>query len=143
TVEAADPALLPQGSVAFTIGNNGNEDLMVVAEVQTRAGVDYDGIVRALRSQIASIHNLPLRCLVLVRKRAVPKTMSGKVRRHETRRMWLAGELPALHVWELSAPATQPGQVADANNGSGRAIAAWLKREITRVTGEDADWSGG
>ena len=143
TVEAADPALLPQGSVAFGIGNNGNEGLMVVAEVQTRAGVDYDGIVRALRSQIASRHNLPLRRLVLVRKRAVPKTTSGKVRRHETRRMWLAGELRPLHVWELSAPAAQRGQVAHASNGSGRAIAAWLKREITRVTGEDADWTGG
>ena len=50
----------------------------------------------AVRSRIGSALALPVADVVLVRRGRIPKTTSGKVRRAELRRRYLAGELERL-----------------------------------------------
>ena len=86
-------------AVAFSIPDKSSEQLCVVAETGHRnvSGETYSTMVEAIRSSIISefgirphIHIAP--------KRTIPTTTSGKVRRQETRRMFLANELRSVHV---------------------------------------------
>ena len=86
-------------AVAFSIPDKSSEQLCVVAETGHRnvSGETYSTMVEAISSSIISefgirphIHIAP--------KRTIPTTTSGKVRRQETRRMFLANELRSVHV---------------------------------------------
>ena len=95
-VEAAvmrtDPAF--RIAVAFSIDGDSSEELCVVAEAgyQDVTAELYSKMVEAIRSSVTSefgirphVHICP--------KRTIPTTTSGKVRRQETRRMFLANVL--------------------------------------------------
>jgi acyl-CoA synthetase (AMP-forming)/AMP-acid ligase II len=97
TVGRADPAV--RKVVAFAIPGDNSEQLCVVAEVgqpQVTAHV-HARLVEAIRSSVTSefgvrphVHIGP--------KRTVPTTTSGKVRRQEARRMFLADELVSVPI---------------------------------------------
>jgi acyl-CoA synthetase (AMP-forming)/AMP-acid ligase II len=86
-------------AVAFSIPDKSSEQLCVVAETGHRevSAESHSKMLAAIRSSIISevgirphIHIAP--------KRTIPTTTSGKVRRQETRRLFLANELCSVHV---------------------------------------------
>jgi acyl-CoA synthetase (AMP-forming)/AMP-acid ligase II len=86
-------------AVAFSIPDKSTEQLCVVAETGHRevSAELHSTMLEAIRSSIISefgirphVHIAP--------KRTIPTTTSGKVRRQETRRMFLADELRSVHV---------------------------------------------
>uniref|UniRef100_A0A0G4F6Y5 Carrier domain-containing protein n=1 Tax=Chromera velia CCMP2878 TaxID=1169474 RepID=A0A0G4F6Y5_9ALVE len=84
----------PGSTVAF---QSSEGSVVLVCEV--REGVDLSGLQllsSRVRARVEGEIGLELEVAALVRKGAVPKTTSGKVRRAETKRMWEAGELTAL-----------------------------------------------
>jgi fatty-acyl-CoA synthase len=81
--------LRPSHVVAFS----GEEEELVVA-VEGRA-VGSDGVLVGIRHVVATVGVGPDR-VVLVPRGAIPKTSSGKLRRHELRRRFLEGELEVL-----------------------------------------------
>ena len=84
TVTAAGARL----AVAFAISGADTERLCVVAEVAAPAS----DVADAIRAGVAAEFGVsPL--VYLAPKRTIPTTTSGKVRRQETRRLFLAGEL--------------------------------------------------
>ena len=74
-------------------------------ELQQRRTAEPQAVVATIREAIARVHQLRVHRVVLLKPRALPKTSSGKVRRGECKRMFLAGELP-----EFVASATRPEQ---------------------------------
>ena len=102
SVEASHPALRTGGCVAFSVDEQGEERLVVVAEIEKSRPGDLDGgkvreeIGRAVRRGVAEEHRLQVSALVFVKPGAIPRTSSGKVRRGATRRAWLADALPVL-----------------------------------------------
>jgi fatty-acyl-CoA synthase len=85
------PGVHEGGVVAFTRPGAETEELVVVAECRPEAPPDVaEGVRRAVTAEFA----LTLADLVQVPPRTIPKTTSGKPRRLETRRRYLAGELP-------------------------------------------------
>lgn len=102
TAEGSHPAVRP-GCVAAvdmsTAGQNEGDRIVIVQEVRT----DWHGALAdsaaAVHRQIAAEHGLLVDGVVLITAGRIPKTSSGKIRRHETRRMLLAGEFDVLHVW--------------------------------------------
>jgi acyl-CoA synthetase (AMP-forming)/AMP-acid ligase II len=102
-VGRADPAV--RIAVAVSIPDDNSEQLCVIAEVgqpQVTAQV-HARLVDAIRASVTSefgirphVHIGP--------KRTVPTTTSGKVRRQEARRMFLADELPSVPI---DSPVTQ------------------------------------
>jgi acyl-CoA synthetase (AMP-forming)/AMP-acid ligase II len=95
TAMRADPGF--RMAVAFSIPDNSSEQLCVVAEVAHRevSAELYLKMVEAIRCSVTSefgvrphVHISP--------KRTIPTTTSGKGRRQETRRMFLADELSSV-----------------------------------------------
>ncbi|MGR6320045.1 AMP-binding protein [Micromonospora soli] len=84
------PGVRDGGAVAFTRPGEETEEVVVVVECAPNAA---DAVPDAVRAAVAEGLGLAVAEVVRVRPGAVPKTTSGKPRRRETRRRYLAGEL--------------------------------------------------
>lgn len=94
--ENSHPLLRPGCSAAFSVDDDKQERLVVVAELSKRAPADFstDEIFRAVQRAVTEVHSARVDQLVLITPTNIPKTSSGKIRRRETRALFLAGELP-------------------------------------------------
>ncbi len=120
TVENSHQALAPNRSAAFAVEVNGEEKLVVVAEIERRyhkgicqlstnnySGIDpgfevspplnsppdFQTIVANIRQAITKNHGLQAYAILLLRIGSIPKTSSGKIRRYACRRDFLQGTL--------------------------------------------------
>jgi acyl-CoA synthetase (AMP-forming)/AMP-acid ligase II len=106
TVESSHPALTPGSGAAFSVGELGEEEkLVVVQEVERvhRRGLDVDEVVGTIRKAVADEHDVTVHTVVLVRPGSVPKTTSGKVQRALTRRLFLENKLEVWNPQRASA----------------------------------------
>lgn len=87
---ASVPGVREGGVVAFTRPGPETEEVVVVAECANRA---LPGLPEAVRVAVAESVGLAVADVVWVPAGTIPKTTSGKPRRQETRRRYLAGEL--------------------------------------------------
>lgn len=83
------------GTAAFTVGE-GDERLVMVVETKAQEGLGE--LSHRIRSQVMEAAGVRLDEVVLVRPQQLPKTTSGKIRRQEARRRYLAGEFEPLHA---------------------------------------------
>jgi fatty-acyl-CoA synthase len=85
--------------VAFGVSDTktATERLVVVAETRQAS----EEVAHAIRERVTELVGLPPDALELVAPHSIPKTSSGKLRRDQTRRLYLAGRLGAAHrpVW--------------------------------------------
>jgi fatty-acyl-CoA synthase len=83
--------------VAFGLKDEGSgtERLVVVAEVRERDSRRHPAIVAAVTDQISRGLGLPPDRVELLPLGSIPKTSSGKLRREETKQLFLNGELRA------------------------------------------------
>ena len=90
-------------AVAFSMDGDGSEQLCVVAEVKHRdvSAELYSQTVEAIRFGVTSEFGINPH-VQLCPKRTIPTTTSGKVRRQETRRMFLANGLRSFPVDPLA-----------------------------------------
>jgi len=97
TVEHSHPALRPGCVAAFTIGGPGDEQLVVVQEVDPEyAGeLEVDAIIGDIRKAVAVEHEVTVHTVFLAKAGAVPKTTSGKVQRRLSRQSFVDGKIPA------------------------------------------------
>jgi acyl-CoA synthetase (AMP-forming)/AMP-acid ligase II len=113
TVEHSHPALRPSCCAAFSVDGAGEEQLIIVAEVEPgyqpaisnppdgeahahpnrRLPLDVGAVVRAVRRAVAEAHDVRVHTAVLLRAGRIPKTTSGKVQRHACRAGFLKGTL--------------------------------------------------
>jgi len=73
----------------------GTERLVVAAETRTTRADELGRIETEIIEKIDSILGIPPDQVILVRPQAIPKTSSGKIRRNETRTLYLSGKLNA------------------------------------------------
>jgi acyl-CoA synthetase (AMP-forming)/AMP-acid ligase II len=85
------PGVQEGGAVAFTRPGADTEELVLVVECRPEAPPQ---VVEDVRHAVTTEFALTPADLVRVPPRTIPKTTSGKPRRGETRRRYLAGELP-------------------------------------------------
>jgi len=74
---------------------SGTEKLIVVAESREREASRRAAIVAAVTEQVAQGLGLPPDRVELIPPGSIPKTSSGKLRREETKQLYLAGKLAA------------------------------------------------
>lgn len=115
TIEECHPALRPVGCAAFSVEVDGEERLVIVAEVEPRyrpapdtethhhqnetkhrPQVDAGSLIRAVRKVVAEEHDAQAYAVVLLKPGSLPKTSSGKVQRHACRMSFQAG---SLEIW--------------------------------------------
>ena len=96
TVQDCHAALRRNCGAAFSVpGREDQEQLVVVQEVERtfRRETAIEEIIGSIREAIAREHEVAAREIVLIRPGSLPKTTSGKIQRHLTRHMFLAGSL--------------------------------------------------
>ncbi|MFQ6017599.1 MAG: fatty acyl-AMP ligase [Kiloniellaceae bacterium] len=116
-VERSHPMIRLGGCAAFSIDASGRESLVVVAEISRGNGrpaaahegqfaelgagesMTPDSVVRSIRRTVSEHHDLGVYAISLVRPGAIPKTSSGKVRRHACRSGFLARSLEEYGRW--------------------------------------------
>ena len=97
---AGSVAGVRQGCVAaFAIRDEhqGTESIVVVAETKEQRKEPREALTRAIGEAIAAAVGIPPDRVVLTRPGAVPKTSSGKIRRTETRELYLHDALGKSH----------------------------------------------
>jgi amino acid adenylation domain-containing protein len=91
TVESCDPALVPHSGAAFTVLDDGGEQLVVVHEVHR--GQPADGLAARVAARIAEVHEVRPDTVVLIAASSLHRTTSGKVARFACRAAYLDGTL--------------------------------------------------
>jgi acyl-CoA synthetase (AMP-forming)/AMP-acid ligase II len=98
TVEQCCPVVRPGCCAAFTAELDSEERLVVVSEVDRRQSFDVRRVIRDIRKSISEQYDLNLQTVLFLQAGTIPKTSSGKIRRSECRRQYLAGTLEALEA---------------------------------------------
>jgi acyl carrier protein len=80
-------------AIGVTSPGLGTESLVVVAETRARETAARDRIAAAITERVAAAIGVPPDQVALVPPGAVPKTSSGKIRRVETRELYVSGAL--------------------------------------------------
>lgn len=103
TLEETDPIFRPGCSVAFSITQDFEEKLILVAEADARKLAhpeqDLPALASKIRASVLSHHEIKPHQVLLIQKGSLPKTSSGKVRRNATREEFLEGSLEILHTF--------------------------------------------
>ncbi len=101
TVQKSHPALRPNCGAAFTVEFKGSERLVIVQEVERSylRKLDVNEVVGNIRQAVTAEHSLQVYATVLVKTGSIPKTSSGKTRRHACRAEFLTCSLNVVGDW--------------------------------------------
>ncbi|HEY0366678.1 MAG TPA: condensation domain-containing protein, partial [Pyrinomonadaceae bacterium] len=99
TVEQSHRALRPTGGAAFSVEPHGEEQLVIVQEVDQRRRADLDTVIGLIRQAVTESHELQVHAVVLIKAGTIPKTSSGKIQRGACREAFLNGNLVVLKEW--------------------------------------------
>jgi thioester reductase-like protein len=108
-VERSAPEIRKGCVAAFSVEGDGQEVLAVVVEARDENTLpDTKVLARAIRKHC----HIEPHTIAVVPARTIPKTTSGKIRRRESRQLWLDGKMPVLATY-----AQRPHEALDANAG--------------------------
>ncbi|MEG4404815.1 amino acid adenylation domain-containing protein [Microcoleus sp. MON2_D5] len=105
TAERSHPSLRQGAIAAFSVEVAGEEQLVIVQELQSRkAPENAEEIISAIRSSIAQEYEVQVYGVVLIKPGSIPKTTSGKIQRRAAYADFLADnlEVVASSVLEIS-----------------------------------------
>ena len=122
TTGASHESLIPGSCAAFSVDVDGDEQVVVVQEVQRShlRSLDQAEVCEAIRQAIVEDHLVPLHAIILVRPGSVPKTTSGKIQRREARRMFEQDEYKVVARWEATdGPTAAADREASSNRVDG------------------------
>ncbi|MEE8523391.1 MAG: amino acid adenylation domain-containing protein [Thermoanaerobaculia bacterium] len=96
TAERSHGSLRPGCGAAVAAEIDGEERLVIISEIERRPADDPEVIIAAVRRAIAEEHEVRVHEVVLVRQATIPKTSSGKIRRHACLAAWRDGDLAVV-----------------------------------------------
>jgi acyl-CoA synthetase (AMP-forming)/AMP-acid ligase II len=97
TAEAECSKLCEGGLAAFPVWIHGEEKLAFALEVKAQCSAsEMNEISSRIQQAVLERHGVCPHVVILLPQKSIPKTTSGKVRRADTRQMYLAGELPIV-----------------------------------------------
>jgi len=101
SVEASSAALRPGCSVAFGVEVDGEERLVVLAELRSKEAPEAElrGLVDEVCRAVALAHDVRVHAIRLLPGGQIPKTSSGKVQRQESKARHQSGALEVLFAW--------------------------------------------
>lgn len=94
TVARIHPAFRPNTGAAVGCFRDGEERLVILQEIDRQSRkVDVNELAQQVRRAVAEGHQLQVDDVVFLRNGSLPKTTSGKIRRHECRERYQSGRL--------------------------------------------------
>ncbi|MEC4802804.1 MAG: aminotransferase class I/II-fold pyridoxal phosphate-dependent enzyme [Jaaginema sp. PMC 1080.18] len=133
TVESSHPTLRPYHIAAFATPVEGQEKLVIVAEInrKDRRNFDKDAVFQAIRTRISLAYSLQVYAIALVKPETLPKTSSGKLQRYLCREQFQNQDLTILAAWQLS-PSDSDSNFSALDVAE---IQQWLTQWLARKTG--------
>jgi acyl-CoA synthetase (AMP-forming)/AMP-acid ligase II/acyl carrier protein len=148
TAQEAHPHIAGMSGAAFATSagaratSSGQERLVLVQEVPRRTvpASDHQQIIEAVRIAVTRAHGVSLTDILLVPTGSIPRTLSGKVRRHACMERFARKELASLAAWHAVAPAPQ-GE----SGAAGPAVSPRVRLDVAGLSPEGAriairDW---
>lgn len=133
-VETSHPGLRPGCGAAFAIDRAGEEQLVVVHEVEPAYENKTEEVVAAIRRAVVQGFDIDPHAVVLVKSRKIPKTSSGKIQRHACRTGFVAGDLDVVSSWQAPVTAAAPQKPVTFASGDEasmqRRIATWIAAQL-------------
>jgi acyl-CoA synthetase (AMP-forming)/AMP-acid ligase II len=104
TVFNCHPSLRANSGAAFAVDIKGSERLVIVHELERSylRSSNIKEVIASIRQAVVSQHGLDIYAVVLVKTGSIPKTSSGKIRRHACRTAFLKGNLEVVDDWSES-----------------------------------------
>jgi amino acid adenylation domain-containing protein len=96
TAERSHPSLRAGSVASFAVEVAGEEQLVIVQEVEFRQKPNIEEVTTAIRQAVAEEHEIQVYAVVLIKAGTIPKTSSGKIQRGATCAQYLAGDLEVL-----------------------------------------------
>ncbi|CCQ51826.1 Long-chain-fatty-acid--CoA ligase [Crocosphaera watsonii WH 8502] len=104
TVQHLNPVFRSDYGAAFSVEVDGEEQLVVVQELERRSGeLDFEQLLGDIRQEIAEEHEIQTYAIVLAKSGTVLKTASGKIQRRACRQNFLNGSINIAAVWSDNA----------------------------------------
>ena len=151
TVESIQPASRRGSAAAFTVEVESEAHLVVVHEVERRHRRDLaEATISAIRAAIVREHEIQPHAVVLVKPLSLPKTSSGKIKRHACRGDFLRGRLQVVSQWTLQQENGVQRDAASCNakarandhrsNGAAPSNGKLVATKVERTAGEIRQW---
>jgi 1-acyl-sn-glycerol-3-phosphate acyltransferase len=128
---ASEVSGIRKGCVAafgVTEARSGTEQVVIVAETKALARAERDEIERQVIDRVTTAIGAPPDIVRLVPQGSVPKTSSGKIRRNDTKKLYLSGELGRERGDSLLARIRMIGQIVSGRLAATGSRAALLAR---------------
>jgi acyl transferase domain-containing protein/acyl-CoA synthetase (AMP-forming)/AMP-acid ligase II len=139
TVEQSHSALRAGCGAAFSVEAHGEEQMVVVQEIERRGrhNLDVDEVIQHIRRALVEQHEVTPYAIVLVRTGTIARTTSGKVQRRTNRAAFLNKTLTAISEWyDTTLPAKDIPLVRTRPTVPTRkAIREWLVTRLAQRSG--------
>jgi acyl-CoA synthetase (AMP-forming)/AMP-acid ligase II len=98
TVQESYPGLRPACGAAFSVDADGHEQVVVVQEVERThlRNFNVTAALKTIREAVVNEYGIQVSVVAFIRPASIPKTSSGKIQRHECRRLYLDGALDSF-----------------------------------------------
>ena len=132
-VERCHDAMRPGCGAAFSVEVDGEEELVVVHDIQGKyqRSLDHDEVLSAIRAAVFDEHELRLHAIVLLRPGGVLKTTSGKIQRAGMKSAFLAGELDSVASWTARLDSASHS----VSKSTATSTRDWLLKQLASKTG--------
>jgi len=87
TVEKSHSAIIPNSCAAISLDINGEEKLVVLAELYRNYKGELTEICKSIRTNTAIVHEIQVEEIKLLKQGTIPKTSSGKIQRFKCREL--------------------------------------------------------
>ncbi len=101
-VENVHQAIRPGCSAAFSIEEDEQEKLVIVAEVRQQKNLPLEEITAMIRAAVSETNDIRVQTIVLIKARTISKTSSGKIQRHAVKNEFFEDKLKIIHRWDGS-----------------------------------------
>jgi amino acid adenylation domain-containing protein/non-ribosomal peptide synthase protein (TIGR01720 family) len=98
-VAQSHTSLRQGGGAAFSVEMDGEERLVIAQEVEPRQQTEWQPVIERILEAVAEEFEIQPASILLLKPGSIPKTSSGKVRRGDSRAMFLRGEWNVIAEW--------------------------------------------
>ena len=101
TLQESHPALNPDCGAAFSIIENDEERLVIVQEIERAyRKQNCNEIFSKICEAVMEGHDLAVHTIILIKAHSIPRTTSGKIKRHSCREKFLEKSLKFVSEWQ-------------------------------------------
>ena len=132
TVERCHTALRPGCCATFSVDVAGEEQLVIIQEVDQRRQFRAETLIESINEAVAREQELQAHAIVLVTPGTVPKTSSGKIQRYACREAFLRGALDVVAEQRgiECMPAKLEDELAIPDRHDRQAVELWLRAQV-------------